>query len=177
MPAHKLKPELSTTVENRTPAEGALSDAVAVMLDVIGNVNNLLSISKSDSDSSGEPGPQAEGVNHLETPLRQLQVTHRTSSCAKRGGHVKLCSNPWGARGIDPKTFRRRGFYHVLRPLDHRCRLTRERPLEGCPGVIACACGLRIKADATSATAEPLPVCAPCGPFACQPAQRTLKSC
>ena len=27
------------------------------------NVNNLLAISKSDFDNSGEPGPQAEGVN------------------------------------------------------------------------------------------------------------------
>ena len=31
------------------------------------NVNNLLAISESDFDNSGEPGPQAEGVNHLET--------------------------------------------------------------------------------------------------------------
>ena len=77
--------------------------------DVNVNVNNLLAISKSDFDNSGEPGPQAEGVNHLETPLRQLQVTHRASSCAKRGGHVQLCSKPRGAHGIDPKTFRRRG--------------------------------------------------------------------
>ena len=46
------------------------------------NVNNLLAISESDFDNSGEPGPQAEGVNHLETPLRQLHVTHRASSCA-----------------------------------------------------------------------------------------------
>ena len=73
------------------------------------NVNNLLAISKSDFDNSGEAGPQAEGVNHLETPLRQLQVSHRASSCAKRGGHMKLCSKPRGARGIEPKPFRRRG--------------------------------------------------------------------
>ena len=46
------------------------------------NVNNLLAISESDFDNSGEPGPQAEGVNHLEAPLRQLHVTHRASSCA-----------------------------------------------------------------------------------------------
>ena len=72
-------------------------------------VNNLLAISESDFDNSGELGPQAEGVNHLETPLRQLQVTHRASSCAKRGGHVQLCSKPRGARGIEPETFRRRG--------------------------------------------------------------------
>ena len=73
------------------------------------NVNNLLAISESDFDNSGEPGPQAEGVNHLETPLRQLHVTHRASSCAERGGHVQLCSKPRGARGIEPETFRRRG--------------------------------------------------------------------
>ena len=71
------------------------------------NVNNLPAISVSDFDTSGEPGPQAEGVNHLETPLRQLHVTHRTSSCAQRGGHVQLCSKPRGARGIE--TFRGRG--------------------------------------------------------------------
>ena len=73
------------------------------------NVNNLLAISIQDFDNSGEPGPQAKGVNHLETPLRQLHVTHRASSCAKRGGHVQLCSKPRGARGIEPETFRRRG--------------------------------------------------------------------
>ena len=72
------------------------------------NVNNLLAISIQDFDNSGEPGPQAEGVNHLETPLRQLPVTHRASSCAKRGGHVQLCSKPRGARGIEPETFRGR---------------------------------------------------------------------
>ena len=73
------------------------------------NVNNLLAISESDFDNSGEPGPQAEAVNHLETPLRQLHVTHRASSCAKRGGHVQLCSKPRGTHGIEPETFRRRG--------------------------------------------------------------------
>ena len=38
------------------------------------------------------------GVNHLGIPLRQLHATHRASSCAKRGGHVQLCSKPRGAR-------------------------------------------------------------------------------
>ena len=42
------------------------------------NVNNLLAISRLDFDNSGEPGPQAKGVTHLETPLRQL---HATMSC------------------------------------------------------------------------------------------------
>ena len=60
------------------------------------NVNNLLAISKLDFDNSGEPGPQAKGVNHLETPLRQLHATHRASSCAERGGNVQLCSKPRG---------------------------------------------------------------------------------
>ena len=60
------------------------------------NGNNLLAISKLDFDNSGEPGPQAKGVNHLETPLRQLHATHRASSCAKRGGHMQLCSKPRG---------------------------------------------------------------------------------
>ena len=60
------------------------------------NVNNLLAISKLDFDNSGEPGPQAKVVNHLETPLRQLHATHRASSCAKRVGHVQLCSKPRG---------------------------------------------------------------------------------
>ena len=32
----------------------------------------------------------------METPLRQPHVTHRASSCAKRGGHVQLCSKPGG---------------------------------------------------------------------------------
>ena len=79
------------------------------------NVNNLLAISESDFDNSGEPGPQAEGVNHLETPLRQLHVTHRASSCSQRGGHVQLCSTPRGARGVEPGTFQGVSFYHVLR--------------------------------------------------------------
>ena len=46
------------------------------------HVDNLLAISEPDFDNSGEPGPQAQGVNHLESPLRQLHVTHRASSCA-----------------------------------------------------------------------------------------------
>ena len=60
------------------------------------NVNNLLAISKLDFDNSGEPGPQAKGLNHLETPLRHLHATHRASSCAKRGGHMQLRSKPRG---------------------------------------------------------------------------------
>ena len=72
------------------------------------NVTILLAISESDCDNSGEPGPQAEGVNHLDTPLKQLHVTHRASSCAQRGGHVQLGSKPREARGIRPETFRGR---------------------------------------------------------------------
>ena len=63
-------------------SQGSTDDLVALFLYHV-NVNNLLAISQSDCYNSGEPGPQAEGVNHLETPLRQLQVTHRASSCAK----------------------------------------------------------------------------------------------
>ena len=88
----------------RTPSHNTVS-----IVNVNVNVNKLLAISIKDFDNSGELGPQAKGVNHLETPLRQLHVTHRASSCAKRGGHVRLCSNPWGARGIEPETFRRGG--------------------------------------------------------------------
>ena len=73
------------------------------------NVNNLLAISKSDFDNSGEPGPQADEVNHLEIPLRQLQVTHRASSCAKRGGHVQLCSKPRRAHGIGTQDLPKKG--------------------------------------------------------------------
>ena len=73
------------------------------------NVNNFLAISESDFDNSGEPGSQAEGVNHLETSLTQLYITHRASSCAKRGGHLQLHSKPRGARGIESETFRGRG--------------------------------------------------------------------
>ena len=68
---------------------GVLSVAALVV-----NVNaiNLLAMSESDFDSSGDPGPQAKGVNHLETPLRQPHATHRASSCAKRRGcAVMLC--------------------------------------------------------------------------------------
>ena len=56
------------------------------------NVHNLLSISGYDCYNSGEPGSQAKGVNHLHTPLAQLHVTHRASSCATRGRHVCTCA-------------------------------------------------------------------------------------
>ena len=73
------------------------------------NVNNLLAISRLDFDNSGEPGPQAKGVNHLETP---------SDNCTQLTGappvlsEVVTCNcvrNPGGARGIEPETFRRRG--------------------------------------------------------------------
>ena len=73
------------------------------------NVNNLLAISKLDLDNSGEPGPQAKGVNHLETPLRQLHATDRASSCAKRGGHVQLCSKPRGGTRNRTRDLRKKG--------------------------------------------------------------------
>ena len=40
------------------------------------NVNISLPVSKLDCDSAGEPGPQAQGLNHLETP----QTTARNST-------------------------------------------------------------------------------------------------
>ena len=70
-------------------------------------VTNLLAISEYDFDSSGEPGMQAKRISHLETPLRQLHATHRASSFAERGCHMHVCSNPKGARGVEPETFRR----------------------------------------------------------------------
>ena len=106
--------ELPTVPAICRGTNGALAAQVNV------NVNTLLAISELDLDNSGEPGPQAKGVNHLETPLRQLHVTDRSSSCAKRGGHVQLCLKPRGARGIKPETFQEGvSFYLVLRPLDH----------------------------------------------------------
>ena len=44
-----------------------------------------------------------------EPPGNPPQTTHRASSCAKRRGHVRLCSKPRGARGIEPATFKRMG--------------------------------------------------------------------
>ena len=73
------------------------------------NVNNLLAISKLDFDNSGEPGPQAKGVNHLET---------HSDNCTQLTGpppvlsEVVTCNcvrNPGGASGIEPETCRRRG--------------------------------------------------------------------
>ena len=75
------------------------------------NVDNLLAIPESDFDNSGEPGPQAEGVNQLEIPLRQLHVPDGASSCANCLSGVVTCNlgNP-GGHGIEPETFHRRGF-------------------------------------------------------------------
>ena len=90
------------------------------MYEVNVKVNNFLAISKLDFDNSGDPGPQVKGVNHLETPLRQLHVTHRAFSCAKRGGHVQLCSKPRGGHAESYPRPSEEGvsFYNVLRPLD-----------------------------------------------------------
>ena len=60
-------------------------------------------MSKSDVDSSGELGQQGKGSILVETPRRQLHVTHRTSSCPKEGGQVQVYSKPRGARGIEPE--------------------------------------------------------------------------
>ena len=67
------------------------------------HVNNVLAIFESDFDTSGEPGPHAEGVNRLETPLRKLHVPHRASSCSQRGGHVQLCSKSRGHAESNPR--------------------------------------------------------------------------
>lgn len=47
-------------------------------------------MSELEFDNSGEPRPQAKGMIHQETPLRQLHVAHRAFSCAKRGGRGQL---------------------------------------------------------------------------------------
>ena len=74
------------------------------------HVSDLLAI--SGSDNSGDSGPQAKGIRHLENHLRQLHASNRASSasfCAKQGGDVQLYSKPRGACGIESKTFGRRG--------------------------------------------------------------------
>ena len=76
------------------------------------NVKGIPAISEQDFDNSRCPGQQAKGANHLETPLRQVHVPHRASSCARRVGHVQLLSKPRGAREFEFDTFRRRS--HLL---------------------------------------------------------------
>ena len=64
------------------------------------NKHNLPDMSEQDFENSGEPGPQAKGVNHL----RPLIYTHRASSCAKHSGHVQLCFKARGTHGIESET-------------------------------------------------------------------------
>ena len=78
------------------------------------NVNNLVAISMFNFDISGQPGQKAKRVVHLETPLRQLHVTHRASSCAKRGGRVEFCSKPKGVRGIKTRDLPKKGSAFIL---------------------------------------------------------------
>ena len=57
-------------------------------------------MSEQDFDGSGEPRPQAKGVNHLETPLRYLHVTHRASSAASSAGK---CATYDKSQVVSPK--------------------------------------------------------------------------
>ena len=65
---YAIVPEVNEVPGKTAPAAGS-SAYCKSLLDNRGyvnvNVNNLLAISESDFDNSGEPGPQAEGVNHL----------------------------------------------------------------------------------------------------------------
>ena len=86
------------------------------------NVNNLPAIFEQDCEDLGEAGPQASGVKHMETPLRQLHMIRRASSCAKRGGPVQLCScESRGARRLQPEIFRRRGQLLSHPPITGQC--------------------------------------------------------
>ena len=49
------------------------------------NVNNLVAISIQDFDNSGEPGPQAKGVNHLETPVLAFTLAEECASANVEG--------------------------------------------------------------------------------------------
>ena len=107
---------LLTIRNSSAQCEGGFRDACKYKVNV--NTSNFLAISEYDFDNSGEPGPQAKGVNHLKTPLRQLHVTHRASSCATRGSRamahliffscffLQFSLKSRGARGIEPETFR-----------------------------------------------------------------------
>ena len=66
---------------------GVMSDFVCFFF----GSKNVATASEQDDDNSGSrvPRPHAKGVNHLETPLRRLCVTHRVSY-AKRGGHIYM---------------------------------------------------------------------------------------
>ena len=126
MSGQTKKPRPDNQVDQGTACDTPMnSDTKAVNVIVNVNVNNFLAISIWDFDNlnSREPGPQAKGVHQLETSLRQLHVTHRASSCAKRGGNVQLCSKPRGARRIEPETFRRRGHLLSYPPTSGLCSL------------------------------------------------------
>ena len=90
----------------------------------------------------------------METPVRQLHLTHRASSCAKRGGHVQCVRNPGGHAESTPRPFRRRGQL-LSRPPTTGPKLCR---LAGSGGR-SCSrklswCYLLLLHDARSATAE-----------------------
>ena len=96
------------------------------------NVNDVLAMSEQEFDNSGESGPHmlAKGgkppanppqITHdyiysCKSPSQKVHTTHRASCCAKRGGHVQLCSTPRGARRIEPEAFTRMGQLLPRRP-------------------------------------------------------------
>lgn len=67
------------------------------------NANDLLPGSEQEFDASGAPELKAREVNHPGTPPRQLHVSPRASSCAKRGGHVNLCLKARGRAEPNPR--------------------------------------------------------------------------
>ena len=101
--AHSYRLSHSYAITHIECSLQSVATRVACVVNLNVNVNNSRAISIYDFDNSGEPGPQAKGVNHLETPLRHLHVTHRASSCAKRCGHVQLCSKPRGHAESNPR--------------------------------------------------------------------------
>ena len=75
----------------------------------------FLAISEQDFDYSGEPGPQAKGVNHLETPSDNC--TQLTGLPPVLCGVVTChCVRNPGARGVEPETLRRRGQLLICPP-------------------------------------------------------------
>ena len=76
-----------------------------------------LATSEHDVGHSGQPGPEGKRVNYMEAPLKQVHVTRRASSCAKRGGGMQLCLKPGGqTRDLQDGVT----FSHALHPPD-RC--------------------------------------------------------
>lgn len=71
------------------------------------NVTQLPAVSYDILDKSGQVALPAEGVNHVETPLSQLQAPHRVSSCAKRKSHATVSKSHGDTRNeghMDPNS-------------------------------------------------------------------------